>query len=61
MRHQPEPIYATLLGTFQQANDIPAKKNSYGEKTTTTRMKPPCGKVDASNVKEFLLNVVDQN
>ena len=51
MRHQPGLAYATRHETFQQAKNIPFETNSEKEKTTATRAKPPCGKLDALNVK----------
>ena len=46
MRHQPGLAYATRHETFQQAKNIPFETNSEKEKTTATRVKPPCEKVE---------------
>ena len=62
MCRQPEPIYATLLGTFQQAMEhICSEELVNGKKTTATRAKPLCGRVDALNVKVYIECKAEQN
>jgi hypothetical protein len=51
MRRQPEPIYATLLGTFQQAMEHTCREELVKRKSTATRAKPPYGIVDAIECK----------
>ena len=61
MRHQPGLAYATRHETFQQAKNIPFETNSEKEKTTATRAKPLCGRVDALNVKVYIECKAEQN
>ena len=63
MRRQPEPIYATLLETFQQAMEhiYLLRRTRKWKKTTATRAKPLCGRVDALNVKVYIECKAEQN
>ena len=51
MHRQPEPIYASLLRTFQQAMEHTGYEELVKEKTATTRAKSPWGKVDGFECK----------
>jgi len=61
MRRQPEPIYATLFGTFQQAMEHTYWEELVKRKSTATRAKSPYGIVGAFECKGlywlWLINV----
>ena len=48
---QPEPIYATLLGIFQQAMEHTCWEELVKRKSTATWAKSPCEKIDAYECK----------
>ena len=50
MHRQLEPVYASLLGTSQQAMEHTYCEELVKGKTTATRAKSPYVKVDALNV-----------